>query len=120
MDVESTFSDERSRIVRSRIERPVLDVDASIDSGELATIAIPNDDTHRLLYLLTDFSLDSGVFTTTALIKNGVATEHTLRLAPGEGQVIPLDDGGDYSVEITSNSPSVGTIRAVVVAEEYA
>lgn len=119
MDVESTFSDERSRAVRSRIERPVLDVDTAFDSGDTATVSIPNDATSRLLYLISSLELGSGVYSTTALIKDGVTTEHTLRLVPGEAQVLPLDDGGDYSVEITSNAPSLGSIRVLVVAEDY-
>jgi hypothetical protein len=109
----SSFQTDVLRKVVSKARKPLVDRLLSLDAEEALTAVIPGSTKKRTLYLLSSLTLVDVGATTVTLLTGGTTT-HTLRLVPGEAQVLPIAIGIS-SMSVTSNSASLGTIRMVVV-----
>lgn len=113
MKVVSTFQDSTLRKVASKCHKPILDRNLSLDAGETLTVTIPSAGRRKLIYVLSTLALvDTN--TSFAYLRTGSTSTHSLKLTPGEAQVIPIADTVD-SFRVVSNSAQAGIVRIVVL-----
>ena len=114
MKLISEFQDERIRKVADKQEVAALEFDISLEAGESGSIDLPTSTAQRTLFVESQLTLPTGVYTTTALVLTSSVQRHTLTLTPFEAQVIPLEADVD-EFQVTSNASSLGVVRIVVL-----
>jgi hypothetical protein len=113
MKVISTFEDSTLRKVISKCQKPILDRRLALEAGETLTVIVPTAGRRKLVYILSSLTLVDANTSEAELRIDGTAS-HSLKLTPGEAQVIPVDDDVNY-FRVVSNSATDGTVRLVVL-----
>lgn len=113
MKAISSFQSDILRKVTSKCWEPILDRTLNLEPAEEALIVIPEVTRRKLVYVLSALELVD-VETTEAELLIGASASHTLKLTPGEAQVVPVAAGVNR-FSVTSNSASAGTVRIVVL-----
>lgn len=114
MRIQAEFTDERVRRVERNLREPTLDRDIHLSAGESETVDLLITDRRKVCFISNGLTLDSESFTSAVVFKTATVATHTITLAPGEEQVLPLDAAVD-EVTVTSNSSLAGSMRIVVL-----